>query len=123
MVRRSWPISRSHPGTPGIRGPSTGNLATVYLPDPGLFKAKYLLPFVAMGLAYRPRPAARRRPGIGTGVGTCRRRPAVAPIRINAGQSEAHTGSPGDRGVACFARVRCATLGSDADNDTHLPIA
>jgi len=28
-VRRLWPISRSHPGTPGVRGPSTGNMGAV----------------------------------------------------------------------------------------------
>ena len=29
-VRRLWTISRSHPGTPGVRGPSTGNMGAVY---------------------------------------------------------------------------------------------
>lgn len=28
-VRRLWPIPRSHPGTPGARGPPTGNMGAV----------------------------------------------------------------------------------------------
>ena len=39
-VRRLWPISRSHPGTPVVRGPSTGNMDACIPPDPGLFKTE-----------------------------------------------------------------------------------
>jgi len=37
-VRRLWPISRSYPGTPGVRGPSTGNMGACIPADPGRCK-------------------------------------------------------------------------------------
>ncbi len=39
-VRRLWPISRSQPGTPGVRGPSTGNMGACIPPDPGRCKTE-----------------------------------------------------------------------------------
>ncbi len=40
VVRRFWPISRSHPGTPGVRGPSTGNMSAVYPVMPPVARLK-----------------------------------------------------------------------------------
>lgn len=43
-VRRLRPISRSHPGTPGVRGPSTGNMSAVYPLIPAVARPKSACP-------------------------------------------------------------------------------